>query len=56
MLLGAMQMMQRRSYWLANLAAALALLPCSLVCIGGLPIGIWALMVLQDPRVRATFR
>jgi hypothetical protein len=56
MLAGAMQMMQRHGYWSANLAAILALLPCSLVCIAGLPIGIWALMVLSDPQVKASFR
>ena len=56
MLMGAMQMMQRRSYWLSNLSAVLAMLPCSLICVAGLPIGIWALVVLRDPRVRQTFR
>lgn len=56
MLAGAMQMMQRRGYWMANLSAILALLPCSLVCLGGLPVGIWALTVLSDPQVKATFR
>jgi hypothetical protein len=56
MLIGAMQMMQRRSYWLSTLSAILAMLPCSLICIAGLPIGIWALAVLADPRARQSFR
>ena len=56
MLIGEMQMMQHRNYSLSIASALLALLPCSLVCIAGLPIGIWALIVLFNPRVRATFR
>jgi phage FluMu protein Com len=53
---GAIQMKQLQSYGLAVTASILAMLPCSGCCIIGLPIGIWALVVLCDPSVRAAFR
>lgn len=36
-------------------SAILALLPCSLVCIIGIPVGVWALVVLLNPEVREAF-
>src|SRR5262249_34964754 len=36
-------------------AAILAMLPCTPACFVGLPMGIWALFVLLDPKVRAAF-
>ena len=53
---GATQMLGVRRYSLAVLAAILALIPFSSVCcISGIPIGIWALIVLLNPHVKAAF-
>jgi hypothetical protein len=54
--LGALRMKGLRSYGLAMTACILALLPCSLCCVIGLPIGIWGLVVLNKPEVKAAFR
>ena len=55
--LGAKKMMNLQSYSFAMVAAILAMIPCiSPCCILGLPIGIWALVVLLDPNVKAAFR
>ena len=51
---GGIQMLKARRYSIALLAATLALVPLSSICcIPGIPIGIWALIVLRDPEVRA---
>jgi hypothetical protein len=55
MLLGAIKMKKLESYGLAMTASILALLPCSLCCIIGLPIGIWSLVVLSKPEVKSAF-
>jgi hypothetical protein len=53
---GGIQMLKARKYSLAMFAAILALIPVSSICcIPGIPIGIWALVVLRDPEVRAIF-
>jgi hypothetical protein len=52
---GAIQMMRRRSYLLCVAVALLALLPWSPAWLVGLPVGIWALMVLNRPEVMAAF-
>lgn len=53
---GGIQMLKARRYSIAQLAAILALIPLSSVCcIPGIPIGIWALIVLRNPEVRAVF-
>lgn len=53
---GGIQMLKARRYFVAMLAAILALIPLSSICcIPGIPIGIWALIVLRDPEVRACF-
>jgi hypothetical protein len=53
---GGIQMLGARRYSIALLAAVLALIPLSSVCcIPGIPIGIWALIVLRHPEVRASF-
>jgi hypothetical protein len=31
------------------------MLPCSICCLVGLPIGIWAVVVLSKPEVKGTF-
>jgi len=53
---GATQMLKVRGYTPAVLAAILALIPVSSVCcIPGIPIGIWALIVLLNPQVKTAF-
>ena len=53
---GGIQMLKTRRYSIALLAATLALIPLSSICcIPGIPIGIWALIVLRDSEVRACF-
>ena len=53
---GGIQMLKARRYSIALLAATLAVIPLSSICcIPGIPIGIWALIVLRDPEVRACF-
>ncbi|HKW30799.1 MAG TPA: malectin domain-containing carbohydrate-binding protein, partial [Verrucomicrobiae bacterium] len=51
-LFGALQMLRLRSYAWALAAAILSIVACSLI---GLPMGIWALIVLARPDVRETF-
>jgi hypothetical protein len=57
-LLGGIQMVRLRSYGLAVFSSVLAALPC-ISCSGccglGEGIGIWALIVLMNPEVRAAF-
>jgi hypothetical protein len=55
LIVGGWRMRQAKSYGLSMVAAILALLPCSFGWIVGLPMGIWALIVLLDPEVRAGF-
>ena len=53
---GAMKMRQLNSWGLALAASILAMIPClSPCCCLGLPIGIWALIVLFDNNVKASF-
>jgi hypothetical protein len=53
---GGIQMLRARRYSIALWAALLALIPLtSVCCIPGIPIGIWALIVLRNPEVRAAF-
>lgn len=54
-LLGGMKMSKLKSYNLAMAASVLAMLPCSVCCIIGLPAGIWALMTLMKPEVKSAF-
>ncbi|MCS7337214.1 MAG: GYF domain-containing protein [Verrucomicrobiae bacterium] len=54
--LGAIRMMKLRSYGLAIASCIIVMLPCIVpCCMLGLPIGIWALVVLLQPEVRAQF-
>jgi hypothetical protein len=55
LIVGGWRMRQAKSYGLSMVAAILALLPCSFGWIVGLPMGIWALIVLLDPDVRDGF-
>lgn len=55
-LLGAAKMQSLRSYEISVTAAILALLPClTPCCLLGLPVGIWALIVLRQPGVKSQF-
>jgi hypothetical protein len=55
--LGALRMKNLQSYGLAVTASILAMIPCTsgCCCLVGLPIGIWALIVLMDKDVKAAF-
>ncbi len=46
-----------RSAWLIYLGAIAAMFPCcgSACCVLGLPLGVWALVVMQDEQVKAAF-
>ena len=55
-LVGGLKMKKLESHGLAVTASILALLPCSFpCCLIGLPIGIWALVVLFRPEVKNAF-
>jgi hypothetical protein len=53
---GGYRMRQVRNRWLGVTAAVLALAPWSPAVLVGLPVGVWVLMVLANPAVRAAFR
>jgi hypothetical protein len=54
---GALKMKNLENHGLAMAASILAMIPCvSPCCILGLPIGIWALVVLSKPEVKSAFR
>jgi hypothetical protein len=57
-ILGGLKMKNLQSYALAMTAAILAMIPCCscYCCLVGLPAGIWALVVLFEPEVKAAFR
>lgn len=56
-LYGGLQMRKLESYKLCCAGAILACIPCCSPCsIVGIPFGIWALVVLLDPQVKAAFR
>lgn len=55
-IVGALKMKKLESYGLAMTVSILAMIPCiSPCCVIGLPIGIWALVVLMDPNVKGAF-
>jgi hypothetical protein len=55
-LLGALKMKKLESYGLAMAASIIAMIPCfSPCCLLGLPIGIWAIVVLSKPEVKSAF-
>jgi hypothetical protein len=54
-LFGAIKMKKLQSYGLAMTASIVAMLPCSLCCVIGLPLGIWSLVVLSKPEVKSAF-
>lgn len=54
--MGAARMQRLESWGFALAAAIVAMIPCSCSCVVGLPIGIWALVVLLNAEVKAQFR
>jgi hypothetical protein len=55
-LFGGIKMKKLESYSLAMAASILAMIPCfSPCCLLGLPIGIWAVVVLAKPEVKSAF-
>ena len=55
--MGASKMKNAESYGFAMAASILAMIPCiSPCCLLGLPLGIWALVVLLKPEVKAAFQ
>lgn len=60
LLYGALKMKKLESYGLSVAVSILAMIPCvapcySPCCIVGLPIGIWALVVLSKPEIKGSF-
>lgn len=55
MLFGAIKMRRLENYGLAMTASIIAMLPCSLCCIVGIPLGIWSIVVLSKPEVKSAF-
>lgn len=55
---GAYRMKHLRNHRLAEVAAVVAIIPCfwSCCCLISMPLGIWALAVLEQPSVKAAFR
>ena len=55
-LFGALKMKKLENYSLAMTASIVAMIPCiSPCCLVGLPIGIWAVVVLSKPEVKSAF-
>ena len=55
--MGASKMKNAESYGFAMAAAIIAMIPClGPCCLLGLPLGIWALVVLMKPEVKAAFQ
>jgi hypothetical protein len=55
-LLGALKMKKLENYTFSVIATVIAMVPCiSPCCLVGLPIGIWALVVLNKPEVKGSF-
>jgi hypothetical protein len=55
-LIGAAKMQKLQNYQFALTASIVAMVPCiSPCCIFGLPLGIWALVVLNKPEVKSQF-
>lgn len=54
---GALQMKNRKNWGLAVAAAVIAMIPCfnSCCCLLGLPAGIWSLVILMKPEIKAQF-
>ncbi len=56
-IVGAVSMLKGQSYASAMAASVISVIPClSACCVLGIPFGIWALVVLNDPGVKTAFR
>jgi predicted Zn finger-like uncharacterized protein len=53
---GGYKMKNLESYGLAMTASIMAMIPCNICCLVGLPFGIWSLVVLNKPEVKNAFR
>jgi hypothetical protein len=53
--MAAVKMENLQSYNFALVGAIVAMLPCTPCCIIGLPMGIWAVIVLAKPEVKSAF-
>jgi ABC-type proline/glycine betaine transport system permease subunit len=51
----AFEMLKLKSHGVCMVASVLAIVPCLVCCVIGLPIGIWSLIELNRPDVRAAF-
>ncbi len=56
LILGGINMRRFQTFGLAVMAAIVALIPCHAGFVIGLPVGIWALMILAKPEVKRAFR
>jgi hypothetical protein len=52
---GGMQMKKLQNHTLAIVGAIAGIIPCSICCVFGLPVGVWALVTLLDEQVKAAF-
>jgi hypothetical protein len=52
---GANQMLKLKNYNLSLVGAVLAMLPSSICCVLGFPIGVWVLVTLVDKELKAEF-
>jgi len=52
---GALKMRNLQGYGLAMAAAIVSIIPCTGCCCVNIPVGIWALVVLMKPEVKASF-
>lgn len=53
----ALQMLKGEKYRLVKAAGILSIVPCTSCCFFvGVPVGIWTLVVLADPEVKAFFQ
>jgi hypothetical protein len=53
---GAMKMKNLENYTLAMAASIISVIPCFGCCCIGIPVGIWSLVILNKPEVKAAFQ
>ncbi len=56
LILGGLKMRQLEHYWLAVMGSLVAMMPCNVLFIFGLPVGLWSLAVLSHSDVKTAFR
>ena len=52
---GGLKMYRLQSWGFALAASILSVIPCTVCCLFGMPIGIWSLVTLNDPEVKEAF-